>query len=178
MNDKFMIAIIAAGSSILGVVVSSTVSFLLGMRSEKQKVAVSSAEYLRHKIQALEKCREHLFIDGKRVDLKKESKPDALARIAEESLDRGSSTVLRVAHYLPRTIAAELLEERDLLSATIARARGKYHGLLMKDDPNAERITDGSDILRRMASFSKQVAKAIDAELLRSTENINRIYRL
>ena len=60
MNDKFMIAIIAAGSSILGVVVSTTVSFLLGMRSEKQKVAVSSAEYLPHKIQALEKCREHL----------------------------------------------------------------------------------------------------------------------
>jgi hypothetical protein len=47
MDDKFIIALIVAGSTLAGVVVSSVVSYLLSAKTQRQKSFHAAADYWR-----------------------------------------------------------------------------------------------------------------------------------
>ena len=178
MDEKLLVAMIAAGSSMVGVVVSSAISFFLGRRAERQKSRFSAAEYIQHKIESLERCREHLFTEGQTFQVTKKTMADALAKVAEQSLKSGTSVFLRAAHYLPVAVASELRKECEILNATLSRGRAKRHGIEMEHDPKTDDVQDGGDLVRRMASFSGRVAEEIEAELERCTRHIDEIYQL
>jgi len=92
MEDKILIVIIASGATIVGALIAAIFSHFISRRSEVLKIRLSAAEFLRHKIDALEKGKEGLFEMGPRKEITFE--------MAVESMKTASSALLRAGHYL------------------------------------------------------------------------------
>ena len=106
MDDKLTIALIAAGSSIAGVLVSSVVSYLLSSKTERLKSSHAAADFLRHKISVLESLkRDILEHDSTRTTIEDDKVEMAAkaARLLEDSFLIYATVFEKGGHFLPKT---------------------------------------------------------------------------
>jgi hypothetical protein len=177
MDDKFIIALIVAGSTLAGVVVSSVVSYLLSAKTQRQKSFHAAADFLRHKINVLEGLKLDLIDFGSTKHSISDSKDEMTTKVAralEETFDICSNILEKGGHFLPSIKRDKLLSLKRKINTTIAYARAEYHGL--KNHRADTKVNHNT--IDDMYAFIDDLKQLIDEQLEHSVIKIQKIYQL
>ena len=175
MDDKLLIALIAAGSTLLGVIVSSAISYILSSRTERLKSYHAAADFLRHKVNVLESLKGELIeLGSKRHSLKKVKKNVAgeVAAALEDTFETCSKIIAKGGHFLPAKKRKTLLVKSQHIKKAISIGRAEHYGL--KDCASAP--CDSANVIDQMYSFIHEVNEVIDDELNASTDRVHELY--
>jgi len=175
MNDKLLIALIAAGSSLLGVSVSSAISYILSTRTERVKSRHAAADFLRHKIDVLEKLKYDLIEFGTKKHSIAKVKENVAAEVAaalEDTFNACSRIIYKGGHFLPANRREALLSKNKLIRNTIANARAAHYGLKNSNS----NPSDLPKVIDEMYSFIDEVTQVIDDQLNSSTDRVQKLY--
>jgi len=181
MDDKILIALVAAGASILGALVSSLVSFLVGRSSARSNASMALADYLAKKISLFETYKSKLTEEGAKMPEKEQNgkldPSSAIAQAFDSSFKTFSSVLEQIAHYLISSERTRLLEQRKLIGGVLAFHRALSHGIIEKsDDWKGDRREPEIDIFSEIQDFSSAVRTNVDNELNASVEKLEIIY--
>ena len=175
MDDKLLIALIAAGSTLVGVIVSSAISYTLSSRTERLKSYHAAADFLRHKINVLESLKGELIeLGSKRHSLEKVKKNVAaeVAAALEDTFEACSRIIAKGGHFLPANKRETLLARSQDIKKAISTSRAEYYGL--KDCPSSR--CKSANVIDEMYSFIHEVNEVIDEQLNASTDRVHELY--
>lgn len=183
LDPTILVALIAAAGVLLSGLLSAFVSIWMSHRSTKIDKSKTAIEYLRSKIEILERQKAALSNKGGKHSYSVKN-PDRIAKATAEALDNGFTLSRDVfnetRHYLAPERCAALSESLNLIEKSLAYERAKAWGIAKepshwKGDTSC--LIKGADNINAMIDFIRTVEETIENEISVSVQKIEHLIR-
>jgi len=179
-DSSILVAVIAVFGVLISALVSAFVSILVSRWSVKNDRDRSATEYLRRKIEVLERHKAALVHDGCEPLSSFAKTPNGIAEAAAKALIGSFGSTGRVfaeaKHYLEPHVSQALSQRLDLIHRSMARERAKSWGVdVAQGRDNRLSLIRGANNVEAMRGFIDSVQQSIDSELSISVQKIEQL---